>query len=242
MAGERLMAEQRLGDALRIPVELGLLGGGIPFRHHDDVDGRIHRSSLPDDGGGKSVPRFPADQDVRRVDPVTQAGRNLPVRIHEENLHIHRPFREGNLETVLEGLLHMQGLRRDLPFLEQGGERIGIQAFARFRIQYPDLAVPLQQGLGQVVAAAGPLGGPQGLLEIDGLVAGVSAEHIVQPEGGILEIGVEVPGGKAGKQQDQGQDGQEGPFHISIHLGIRSLRGARPPPLHHSRIPGRAGL
>ncbi len=241
VTGERLMAEQRLGDALRIPVELGLLGGGISFRHHDDVDGRFHGASLPDDGGGMAVPGLPADQDVRRVDPVAQARGYLPVRVHEEDLHIHRPFREGNLETVLKGLLHMQGFRGDLPLLEQGGEGIGIQALARFRIQHPDLAVPLQQGLGQIVAPAGPLGGSQGLLEIDRLVAGIPAEHIVQPECRILEIGVEVPGGEAGDHQGEGQKGQEGSSHITLHLGCHSSRGARPLPLHRSRILWRAG-
>ena len=163
------------------------------------------------------------------------------MRVHEEDLHIHRPLRKRNLEAVLKGLLHVQGLRRDLPLLEQGGERIGIQAFARFRIQHPDLAISLQQGLGQVVAPAGPLGGSQGLLEIDGLVAGIPAEHIVQPERRILEIGVEVPGGEAGEQQGEGQDGQNGSFHITVHLGSHSSHGARPLPLHHNRIPAKAG-
>jgi hypothetical protein len=146
---------------------------------------------------------------------MLQAGGAVPVRVRQEDLDVHRPLGERDLETVLESPLHAGGLLFHLPFLEQGGEGIGIQALPRLRVQDADLAVALQQRRGQVVPPAGPYGSLQGLLEIDGLVRVVPAEHVVQPQGGVLEVLVEVPGRETRQGQEKGDDGQKNLFHQS---------------------------
>jgi hypothetical protein len=114
------------------------------------------------------------------------------VRVHEEDLDIHRLLGERHLEAVLESLLHPGRLLFHLPLLEQSGEGIGIQALPRLRIQDADLAVSLEQRLGEILPSACPFGGTKGLLEINGLVGVVAAEDVVEAEGGVFEECVEI--------------------------------------------------
>ena len=220
------MAEKGRPDAFRIGIELGLLGGGVSVGNHHDVDGLLQRTALPEDGGGIPVIGHFPDQDVGRVDAVLQVGRTLLVRVREEDLDVHGTLREGHLKAVLEGPLHAGGLFLHLPFLEQGGEGIGIEALPRFRIQYADLPVAPEERLREVRPPAGPFGGLQGLLEIDGLMRVVPAEDIVEAEGGVLEILVEILRGKGLEGQENGGKSQKDLFHGSEGFMTRSTAAA----------------
>ena len=145
-----------------------------------------------------------AYQDVGRIDGMPDAGGGPAMAVKE----FHRDFsgflRHGDEEDVLEGLADAGGFLAVLPFLEEGGERIGIQYFAVFGIADDDLSVPGQVETVHVDVASVPSveGFHLGERNLGGFVG--AGEDVVEPQGLFL------CGGEDGRQCDA--SGQEEAF------------------------------
>ena len=187
-AGKRLVGGERCLGATGIGPKLILLVRSIPLREEDDVYGFREAAFLREDfTTGLVVPGL-ADEDIGRVHDVAQPGAFPAAVVGQGNFDANAVLGKRNLEAVLEGFLHLPGFRIAHPLLEQRGEAVGIECGARSGIFYDQLSVPLERKTVQILLPAGPRACFAHALEIDGLMARISAEHIVQPEGGVLEV------------------------------------------------------
>ena len=149
---------------------------------------------------------------------MLEGTRNISVGVRQHQFNVYGLLGERHQETALEGLLYPCSFLGSRPFLEQRRETVGIQAGSAFRIQHADLAVSFQQRLCQLRLPASPGACLKALPPVNALVRGVSAQHIVQAQGGAGKyflkdniLRIQGPG-----RQENGQRQKDSSHKLSI--------------------------
>ncbi len=227
--GEGLMGKQGIDDALAVGVELAHLGAGIALGDDGQVDAlgdvgfavkwplgglvvalawlvlrrkilRLYSLAFPHIMIRDAVVAQLADEDVGRVNGMCHRAHHLAVEVDERDGDIDGLLGHGHIVAGGKGAVDLGGLLGSLPLLEQGREGVHKQHLARGMVLNLDLAVALEGHIGQAALASCPTGRGIGLLKENLLVTVVAGKDVVEPQGAVHEIVLELLGhrGKGG--------------------------------------------
>ena len=116
----------------------------------------------------------------------------LAVEVDERDSNIDGLLGHGHIVTGSKGAVDTGGLLGSLPLLEQGRERVHKQHLARGMVLDLDLAVALEGHVGQAALASRPAGRGIGLLKENLLVTVVAGKDVVEPQGAVHKIVLEL--------------------------------------------------
>ena len=219
--GKGLMGKQGIDHTLAVGIELAHLGAGVALGYNGQVNalGDVGVAVKGPLGGlvvalaglvpGRNILRlysltFPhimirdavvaqlADEDVGRVNGVGHRAHYLAVEVDERDGDIDGLLGHGHIVTGGKGAVDTGGLLGSLPLLEQGRERVHKQHLARGMVLDLDLAVALEGHVGQAALASRPTGRGIGLLKENLLVTVVAGKDVVEPQGAVHEIVLEL--------------------------------------------------
>lgn len=189
---EGFVGEDGLCSLLRIFQEDRHFCIGIAFSHVCDVDASVGVGSLLQGDVWCRLVAFLMNQNVFRRYLVGERGGYLAAVVAQVEGDVYGIFRHRNEEYVLETLRVLLCLWIGEPFLEEGGEGVAVDDFARAVVAYGYLSVALYREFGQSLPFAVPAWHYVEFVYGYHLLLLVAGKGIVYPQRLVCEIVVKV--------------------------------------------------
>ena len=189
---EGFVGEDGLCSLLRIFQEDRHLCIGIAFSHVCDVDASGGVGSLLQGDVWCRLVAFLMNQNVFRRYLVGERGGYLAAVVAQVEGDVYGIFRHRNEEYVLETLRVLLCLWIREPFLEEGGEGVAVDDFARAVVAYGYLSVALYRQFSQSLPFAVPAWHYVEFVYGYHLLLLVAGKGIVYPQRLVCEIVVKV--------------------------------------------------